>query len=70
MNLQGKYQLLKTITVILGAFYIPWGTFTGFCFGDGRYLIAIVSLCLQTSVAVIDGFIWYWLLENVRGSKL
>jgi len=66
MKLQKKYAILKGTTIALGALTIPWGTFTGFCFGEGRYFTGLVSLCAQTVVALADGYIWFWVLENMR----
>jgi len=66
MNLRTKYKLLKSITIALGALSIPWGTFIGFCFGDGRYFVGVVALCLQVAVSLADGYIWFWVLENMR----
>ena len=69
MSLQGKYALLKGITVALGAFSIPWNTFVGFSFGAGHYTIAVVGLCLQTLVALVDGYIWFWVLEHMNAEE-
>jgi hypothetical protein len=66
MNLRAKYRLLKATTVALGALSIPWGTFIGFCFGEGRYSVGLVALCLQVAVSLADGFIWFWVLENMK----
>ncbi len=66
MNPRVKYAMLKGLTVLLGALSIPWGTFIGFLFGEGRYSIAAVALCLQTAVALADGYIWFWVLENMK----
>ena len=66
MNYRKKYVFLKGTTIALGALTIPWGTFTGFCFGEGRYFIGMVSLCIQTVIALTDGYIWFWVLENMR----
>jgi len=66
MRLQTKYIILKATTIFFGALSIPWSTFTGFCFGDGRYLTGLVSLGLQTGVALVDGYIWFWVLENMK----
>ena len=66
MNLRAKYRILKATTVALGALSIPWGTFIGFCFGDGRYYVGLVALCLQVAVSLADGFIWFWVLENMK----
>ncbi len=66
MQIQKKYSLLKATTIALGALTIPWGTFTGFCFGEGRYFTGLVSLAAQTLVALGDGYIWFWVLENMR----
>jgi hypothetical protein len=38
----------------------------GFCFGDGRYFVGLVALCLQVAVSLADGFIWFWVLENMK----
>jgi hypothetical protein len=65
ISLQTKYAALKATTIALGALSIPWGTFIGFCFGEGRYSIGVVALCVQTVVALIDGYIWFWVLENM-----
>jgi hypothetical protein len=67
MNLLTKYKLLKATTILIGALSIPWGTFIGFCFGEGRYSIALVALCLQVMVSLADGYIWFWVLENMKG---
>jgi hypothetical protein len=67
MNLLTKYKLLKATTIMIGALSIPWGTFIGFCFGEGRYSIALVALCLQVMVSLADGYIWFWVLENMKG---
>ena len=66
MNLRTKYRLLKSTTIAIGALSIPWGTFIGFCFGEGRYSIGLVVLCLQVAVSLADGYIWFWVLENMR----
>ena len=66
MNIQTKYKLLKAITIALGALNIPWGTFIGFCFGEGRYSTGVVALCLQVLVSLTDGYIWFWVLENMK----
>ncbi len=66
MSLRAKYRLLKAVTIALGALSIPWGTFIGFCFGDGRYSVGVVALCLQVAVSLADGYIWFWVLENMR----
>jgi hypothetical protein len=66
MSLRGKYALLKGITVALGALSIPWSTFVGFSFGVGHYSIAVVGLCIQTVVALVDGYIWFWVLEHMN----
>jgi hypothetical protein len=67
MNLQLKYKLLKATTIVIGALSIPWGTFIGFCFGEGRYSIALVALCIQVLISLADGYIWFWVLENMKG---
>ena len=67
MNLLTKYRLLKATTIVIGALSIPWGTFIGFCFGEGRYSIALVALCLQVLISLADGYIWFWVLENMKG---
>jgi len=66
MSIQTKYVILKATTIVLGALMIPWSTFVGFCFGEGRYFIGVVALCCQTAVSLIDGYIWFWVLENMR----
>ena len=66
MKLQTKYLILKATTITLGALSIPWGTYTGFCFGQGNYFAALISLSAQTTVALVDGFIWFWVLENMK----
>ncbi|MBI4187958.1 MAG: hypothetical protein HY529_02005 [Chloroflexi bacterium] len=66
MNLQTKYKMLKATTVVIGALSIPWGTFIGFCFGEGRYSTGLVALSVQVVVSLIDGYIWFWVLENMR----
>lgn len=65
MKLQTKYKFLKGTTIVLGALSIPWGTFAGFCFGDGRYVTGLISLFTQTVVALVDGYIWCWVLEKM-----
>jgi len=66
MNLRTKYRMLKATTILIGALSIPWGTFIGFCFGDGRYFIGMVALSVQVLVSLADGYIWFWVLENMR----
>jgi len=66
MSLQTKYNVLKTLTIVIGALSIPWGTFIGFCFGEGRYVTGLVALCVQVTVSVADGYIWFWVLENMK----
>jgi hypothetical protein len=66
MKLQKKYAILKGTTIALGALTIPWGTFTGFCFGEGRYFTGLVALCIQVAVSIADGYVWFWVLENIR----
>jgi hypothetical protein len=66
MNLQTKYKILKATTIVIGALNIPWGTYIGFCFGAGRYSIGLVALCVQVAVSLVDGYIWFWVLENMR----
>ncbi len=66
MNLRTKYKLLKATTIVIGALSIPWGTFIGYCFGERQYFIGLVALCAQVVVSLIDGYIWFWVLENMR----
>ena len=66
MNLRTKYRILKATTILIGALSIPWGTFIGFCFGDGRYFIGVVALGVQVLVSLADGYIWFWVLENMK----
>ena len=66
MNLQTKYKLLKATTIVIGALNIPWGTFIGFSFGAGHITTGLVGLCLQVVVSLTDGFIWFWVLENMK----
>jgi len=66
MNLRTKYKMLKATTIVIGALSIPWGTFIGFCFGEGRYSIGLAALCLQILVSLADGYIWFWVLENMK----
>jgi hypothetical protein len=66
MNLRTKYKILKATTIVIGALSIPWGTFIGFCFGEGRYTIGLAALCAQVIVSLADGYIWFWVLENMK----
>jgi len=66
MNLRTKYKILKATTITIGALSIPWGTFIGFCFGEGRYFTGLVALCVQVAVSLADGYIWFWVLENMK----
>jgi hypothetical protein len=66
MSLRTKYTVLKAITIVLGALSIPWSTYVGFCFGEGRYSTGVVALCAQTVVSLVDGYIWFWVLENMK----
>jgi len=66
MSLRTKYSLLKATTIVISALSIPWGTFIGYCFGEGRYTEGIIALSLQTAVSLVDGYIWFWVLENMR----
>jgi len=67
MNLRTKYAMLKATTIVIGALSIPVSTFVGFCFGEGRYFTGLVVLCAQIVVALADGYIWFWVLENMKG---
>jgi hypothetical protein len=51
MNLRNKYKMLKATTILIGALSIPWGTYIGFCFGEGRYTTGLVALCVQVVVS-------------------
>jgi hypothetical protein len=66
MNLRAKYRLLKSITILVGALTIPWGTFIGYCFGEGRYSIGAVALCVQVVISLTDAYIWFWVMENMK----
>jgi hypothetical protein len=66
MNLRMKYKMLKATTIAIGALSIPWGTFIGFCFGEGRYTIGLAALCAQVVISLVDGYIWFWVLENMK----
>jgi hypothetical protein len=65
MSLRSKYMLLRATTIALGALSIPLSTFVGFCFGEGRYSTGVVFLGLQTFLSLLDGFIWFWVLEHM-----
>jgi hypothetical protein len=67
MSLRTKYRLLKATTIVIGALSIPWGTFIGFSFGERRYTIGLVALCVQVAISLADGYIWFWVLENMKG---
>jgi hypothetical protein len=66
MNLRTKYKMLKGLTIVLGALSIPWGTYIGFCFGEGHYSTGLVALSLQVAVSLADGYIWFWVMENMK----
>jgi hypothetical protein len=66
MNLRTKYRSLKATTIVIGALSIPWGIFIGYCFGEGRYFIGLVALCVQVAVSLADGYIWFWVPENMK----
>lgn len=66
MNLQTKYRLLKATTITVGALSIPWGTYIGFCFGEGRYATGLIALSFQVAVSLVDGYVWFWVLENMK----
>jgi hypothetical protein len=66
MNLRTKYRVLKATTIAIGALSIPWGTFIGYSFGAGRYSTGVVALCVQVAVSLTDGYIWFWVLENMK----
>jgi hypothetical protein len=66
MSLRAKYKMLKSLTILIGAVTIPWGTFIGFCFGEGRYSIGLAALCVQVIVSLTDGYIWFWVMENMK----
>jgi hypothetical protein len=66
MNLRTKYKMLKGMTILLGALSIPWGTYIGFCFGEGRYSTGLVALGVQVAVSLADGYIWFWVMENMK----
>ena len=62
-----QIQNVKSNHDSIGALSIPWGTFIGYCFGEGRYSIGLVALCVQVAISLADGYIWFWVLENMRG---
>jgi hypothetical protein len=64
-----RYNLFKTVNVVLSGLWLPWGMFTAYCFGAERYTIASVSLILQTIVASVDGYIWWYCQEHLKGDK-
>ena len=66
MSLRTKYKMLKATTIAIGALSIPWGTFIGYCFGEGRCSIGLVALCAQVAVSLIDGYVWFWVMENMK----
>jgi hypothetical protein len=66
MNLHTKYRMLKATTILIGALSIPWSTFIGFYFGEGRYSIGLAALCVQVAVCLADGYIWFWVPENMK----
>jgi hypothetical protein len=41
-----------------------WLSHLGNC--AGWYSTGVVGLCLQTVVALIDGYIWFWVLDNLK----
>ena len=63
MSLQVEYELLKALTIFLGAIQIPWGTFVGYCFGVKRYRAAFIALASQIVIYACDYLLYYRMLE-------
>ncbi len=67
MNLQKRYRLLKMTTIVMGAFYAPLSMYIGYCFGSGQYLVGCIALGGEVLMALIDGLIFWRLLEKLNG---
>jgi len=66
MNLQKRYRLLKITTIVMGAIYTPLGMYIGYCFGSGHYLAGCIALGGQVLMALIDGLIFWRLMEKLN----
>ncbi len=70
MKISKKFKIIKFMVIGMGAIWIPWGTFTGYCFGAGRYTEGFISTGLMMLAALGDGYLGWWLFEElIKGGK-
>jgi len=61
-----KYDWAKIIAIFLSIPVITIATFTGSAFGEGRILEGVLSLSLQIVLAMVDVWIFYWIMEHME----
>lgn len=67
MNLPVAYLVLKLTTIILGGLYAPLGVYIGYCLGTKKIKRALIALCVQVGLSLLDGGIYWYLLETLTG---
>ena len=60
---------LKAVTIILGGIYMPFAMFIGYSFGAGKYTAGFISLGIYAVLSIIDGCIFWKLLEMRNDRK-
>ena len=70
MSLQVKYKILKNFTILCGTLTIPVDVYIGFLLGLEKYTLAFTILAIQVTLAVIDGYCWVWVLEQMGKDKV
>jgi protein-S-isoprenylcysteine O-methyltransferase Ste14 len=72
MNLRRKiksltrYDWAKICAILLSVPVITIATFTGSAFVEGRILEGVLSLSLQIVLAMVDVWIFYWIMEHME----
>ncbi len=64
--MRNRYTVAKIIAVALAIPVITIATFTGSAFVEGKYLEGGISLSLQIILAMIDTWLFYWIMEHMK----
>jgi hypothetical protein len=67
---QKQYNTVKYITIIYGALSGVLDLYIAFLFGEGKYTLALILLCVAVILTLLDSVLWIWVLEQIGRKKV
>ena len=67
---QKRYDTIKYITITWGAISGVLDLYIAFLFGEGKYTLALILLCVAVLLTLIDSVLWVYVLEQMSMKKV